>query len=134
MAEARTKKYPRPAGRLAGSLLEFDLMTEIEQLRQEPPWQRTGRNAKTLVKQPDFRIVLTVMKGGTRLQEHKAAGRISVQTLTGHLRLHLPAKTAELPSGHLVAIDRALRHDVEALEDSAFLLTVSWPKGTPKRD
>src|SRR2546429_7357633 len=28
----------------------------------------------------------------------------------------------------LLALDRALPHDVKALEDSAFLLTIAWPE------
>jgi hypothetical protein len=36
-------------------------------------------------------------------------------------------RVAELTSGHLLALDRSIKHDVEALEDSAFLLTIAWP-------
>jgi hypothetical protein len=32
-----------------------------------------------------------------------------------------------LPHGHLLVLDRALEHDLEALEESAILLTISWP-------
>jgi quercetin dioxygenase-like cupin family protein len=32
----------------------------------------------------------------------------------------------DLPAGHLLALDAAVPHDVEALEDSAFVLTVAW--------
>ncbi len=48
--------------------------------------------------------------------------------LTGKLRLHLPDQTVELPAGRLLTLERALPHDVEALEESSFLLTISWPK------
>ena len=30
-------------------------------------------------------------------------------------------------AGHMLALERAIPHDVEALEDSAFLLTIAWP-------
>jgi hypothetical protein len=36
-------------------------------------------------------------------------------------------RTFDLPAGSLLALDRGLPHDVEALEDSAFLLTIAWP-------
>jgi hypothetical protein len=32
-----------------------------------------------------------------------------------------------LPTGTLLALDQGLPHDVEALEESAFLLTIAWP-------
>jgi hypothetical protein len=33
----------------------------------------------------------------------------------------------DLPAGHVLALDRAVPHDVQAVEDSAFLLTIAWP-------
>jgi hypothetical protein len=41
----------------------------------------------------------------------------------------LADQSVELPASHLLALDRGLRHAVEAAEESSFLLTVSWPKG-----
>lgn len=37
-----------------------------------------------LVKNADFRIVLIVLQANARLHELKAAGRISLQVVTGH--------------------------------------------------
>jgi quercetin dioxygenase-like cupin family protein len=107
-------------------MLSFDLQAEVEQLRKEEAWQG-GRNSKTLVKHPDFRVVLTVLKSGARLHEHKAAGRISVQTLAGHIRMHVEDRVFDLPVGHLLALEREVAHDVEGLEESAFLLSIAWP-------
>ncbi len=109
---------------MEGPFLEFELRTQIEMLRNEGPYKH-GRNSKTLIKYPDFRIVLTVMKAGDHIQQHKAAGRISVQTLSGHIRMHVSNKLLDLPIGRLLVLDRVIPHDVEALEDSAFLLTIA---------
>jgi quercetin dioxygenase-like cupin family protein len=61
------------------------------------------------------------------MHEHTAAGRISVHTLKGHIRVHLPERVVDLPAGNLLALDQCVSHDVEASEDSALLLTLSWP-------
>jgi quercetin dioxygenase-like cupin family protein len=115
-------------GTLSGPLLQFDLASELDHLHRDESWlQPTGRSSKTLVKHPDLRIVLIAMKANTRMHEHTAAGRISVHTLTGHIRLHLPGRIVDLPAGRLLALDQCVPHDVEAAEDSAFLLTLSWP-------
>lgn len=124
---SRGAGHPVPG--LIGPLLEFDLATETDQLRREEPWKTTSRNAKTLAKYPDLRIVLMAMKSGTRMEGHKADGSISIQALTGKLRLHFPERAVEIPAGRLLTLERALPHDVEALEDSSFLLTISWPRG-----
>jgi quercetin dioxygenase-like cupin family protein len=110
----------------AGVFLEFDLNAQIEQLKREPAWQN-GRNAKTMVKYPDFRIVLMLMKAQTRIEEHHADGRISVQTIAGHIRMHVAGRNFDLPVGHPLALDHEVRHDVESLEDSAVLLTIAQP-------
>ena len=111
-----------------GPSLTFDLAEQIRQLRQEHYWQ-SGRNSKTIVKYPDFRIVLTAIQAKTTIHEHHSAGRISVQTVEGHIRMHADGKEFDLPAGRLLVLDRAMPHDVVAIEDSAFLLTVAWPEG-----
>ena len=121
----------RSPGDMESPVLSFDLNAEIKQLRGENAWQG-GRNSKTLVKHPDFRVVLTVLKSNARLHEHKAAGGISVQAIVGHIRMHVQDKVIDLPAGHMLALERALPHDVEALEDSAFLLTIAWPADATK--
>jgi quercetin dioxygenase-like cupin family protein len=110
----------------AGVHLRFDLAEQIQQLRDEQPWQG-GRNAKTIVKFPDFRLVLIAMRGGTRIPGHHADGRICVHAITGQIRLHLPDGSFDLYAGQFLVLDRAVAHDVEALADSAFLLTIAWP-------
>jgi len=118
-------------GTLDKPRLQFDLNSELRQLHEDESWkQPAGRSSKTLVKHQDMRIVLIAMKPGTRMHEHTAAARISVHTLSGHIRLHLPGQVVELPAGHLLALDECLPHDVEAAEESAFLLTLSWPPET----
>jgi len=115
-------------GTLDKPLLQFDLNCELRRMQEEESWkQPAGRSSKTLVKHQDMRIVLIAMKANTRMHEHTAAARISVHTLNGHVRLHLPEHVAELPAGHPLALDACVAHDVEAVEDSAFLLTLSWP-------
>lgn len=117
----------RTPGPLGNPILTFDLNAETNRLREENAWQG-GRDSKTLVKNEDFRIVLTVMKANALLHEHKATGRISVQVLSGHIQMHVQDEVFDLPAGNLLALDRDVPHDVTALEDSAFLLTIAWPE------
>jgi len=49
--------------------------------------------------------------------------------IQGKIRVHLPEdRLNELEPGELLTLDRCLEHDVEALEESAFLLTIAWPE------
>lgn len=130
----KTVETSKPLNRLpylASPLLQFNLSDELLHLREEDSWQReTGRSSKTLAKYPDFRIVLVLMKANTQMKEHHADARISIHSLQGKIRIHLPDQKVDLPAGQLMALDYGINHDVEALEESAFLITISWPGGT----
>jgi len=132
MAQAM-KKESQPVGHaligetLDTPILQCDLLEEIQSLHKEDAWlQGTGPSSKTLVKHSDLRIVLLAMRKKMSMHEHRTAARISVQTLAGHIRLRLPDRTVELPARQLLVLDQCVPHDVEAEEDSAFLLTLSW--------
>ena len=99
---------------------------EVSHLRSETTWN-TGRNARTLLKYDDLRVVLTALQANIRISEHKTVGRITVHMLSGHLRLNASGRTFDLRPGSLVGLDRGTAHDIEALEESAFLLTIAWP-------
>ena len=113
---------------LANAVIRANIPQEIEKLRSASALQQeTGRSSETLVKYEDLRIVLVVMKAKSRMSHHHADGPISVQGVQGRICLHLPDdQDVELGAGDILALERGLEHEVEALEDSAFLLTISW--------
>ncbi len=124
--EVSDRKRPHPTTQqMAGAFLQFDLESEIAQMRREQGWN-DGHIAKTLVKQDDFRVVLIALNPDGRLPEHKTSGRFSVQTLAGHVRMHALGRTFDLPAGSLMSLDREVPHDVVALEESAILVTIAW--------
>lgn len=124
--DQRQHRRPHPPP-MAAPFLEFDLQRELEQLHAEPAWA-DGQNARTLVKFDDFRVVLMALRARARVPGHQTKGRISLHTVVGHILVRADGRTFDLPSGGLLALDQGLPHDVEALEDSAFLLTIAWPK------
>ncbi|HEY7060668.1 MAG TPA: cupin domain-containing protein [Chloroflexota bacterium] len=119
----------RAAQQLTGTELAFNLAEEAAQVRLERGYREGDRNANTLVKADTFRIVVTALRAGARLEEHRAAGWVAIQTLTGHVQLRIGGDTIALPAGHLLALAPDVSHDVEALEESVLLLTLAWPSG-----
>jgi quercetin dioxygenase-like cupin family protein len=117
----------RPPHELRESVTTLDLREEAAALRREPAWQQGDRNAKTFVKANDLRLVLTTLKQGAVVKEHRAPGSAVVQTLSGRIRLRSRDQDVELPAGSLVVLEPNLPHDVEALEESAFTITIAWP-------
>lgn len=111
---------------MTGPFMEFDLPAEVHRLQGEKTWS-SGQNARTLVKYDDLRVVLVALQAHARMTEHKSEGRISVHVLSGHVVLRAAGRTFNLRPGGLLALDHAMSHDVEALEESTLLLTIAWP-------
>ena len=107
---------------MASPFLEFDLTSEVDRLHGETTWN-TGQNARTLIKYDDLRVVLMALKAGAKIPAHKANGRISVQLLSGHIRLNASERAFDLLPGSLLALDHRAPHDLEALEESVGLQT-----------
>jgi quercetin dioxygenase-like cupin family protein len=108
------------------SYLEFNIARELQQLHLEPVWQ-SGQNAKTLVKYDGLRVVLIALQARSKMPEHRTEGQVSIQTIVGHIQVRAEGRSFELRPGGLLALEQGLPHNVEALEDSAFLLTIAWP-------
>ena len=120
------RQHRRPhAPPMAAPFLEFNLERELEQLHEEPGWA-SGQNARTLVKFDDFRVVLMALRARARVPGHQTKGRISIHTVVGHILVRADGRTFDLPGGALLAFDQDVPHEVEAVEDSAFLLTIAW--------
>src|SRR5690349_20171246 len=103
-----SSRHSRPhTPAMAGPFLEFDLTRELAQLHAEPDWNR-GQNAKTLVKYDNLRVVLMALKARARLPGHQTKGRISIQTVAGHILVRAEGRTFDLPTGTLLALDQGL--------------------------
>ncbi len=113
-------------GNVTGDFAQFDLIREIADSERRKPWP-SGIHARTLTKKPDFRVVLISMETAARLKEHHVDGTSSVQVLKGHIRYSTRGQAYDLQAGSLITLGASVEHEVESLDESAFLLTISWP-------
>lgn len=108
----------------------FELADVERELRAEPQYINTGHATRTLVRTDDLRVLLSVLGAGHSIKEHSAAGTVSIHVTTGQLRITLPSRTVDARSGQLLVLQAAMRHEVMAVSDSAFVLTLAWPGET----
>jgi quercetin dioxygenase-like cupin family protein len=111
--------------RLAGKMLTFLLGAEDGTLREFAAASKTGRAAKTLVKQGSLRITLVALRKGTALDSHQVAGPVSIQIIRGCLEITTSGGTTAVPAGGLITLDGGVAHSVTAHEDSAILITLA---------
>lgn len=71
-----------------------------------------------------LRQTLIALAAGRRLGEHESPGEATLQVLHGSVRLHAGDETWDGRAGDHLVIPPA-RHDLEALEDAAVLLSVA---------
>ena len=124
----------RAAQQVIGPVLTYSLDQELEQLRGEDAWRQNGYNSKTLIKEADLRIVLVAMRKGACILKHQAPAQIAIQPLRGEIQVGVHDQRLALPAGSLLTLEGGIAHDVEAFEDSAFLLTIAWAKASDRSE
>lgn len=117
--------FERP---IAGDLLLLDLDAERAEAMRTSGFERTGRTARTLVKEDGLRVVMIVLAPGGELAEHQAPGPITIRPLHGSIVFSTADATHEVAVGGLLAVEAGLRHAVRSETGATFLLTVADPR------
>lgn len=122
--DSSLSREARPAVRLSRPVIETDLNRHLAEIRAGDAYRDGDHAAETLVKEPGLRLVLIALKDGGRLREHRAHTSITVQVVEGMVRFTVDSRTIELVRGWVLAVDADLPHDLEAVGESAVLLTM----------
>ena len=83
-----TELRPEGARVLDATLVSIDMPDFIKQLKSEPAWEKSDRNAMTVYKTDGMRIVLIALHEDAVLARHIAQGIISVQVLEGKVNFN----------------------------------------------
>jgi len=123
--EKHQARHPHHENFLAqGGLIAVDVRAEIARLKSEPAWADNDRHGSSLVKGDGINVALMMLKKGSKLQEHHTRAPITVQVIEGKINFVAKSKSQIAAAGTIVALDRAIEHSVEAVEESAIVLTV----------
>jgi quercetin dioxygenase-like cupin family protein len=104
----------------------FNLRHEIDELCGSAQYTTGGHAARTLLRLTTFRVVLFVLRRHTEFKQHHTDQPITLQMLTGRIRITLPGRWIEQAAGEMLLMAPSLTHDLTAIVDSAFLLSMPW--------
>ena len=112
---------------LRGGALVFDLAQERATTAGGGQVERSGRNARTLIKDGELRVTLIVVGAGGEIPEHQADGPITVHVLDGAIEFTTANGSHPLAAGQLLSLPGGVRHSVRSTDGGTFLLTVCRP-------
>jgi quercetin dioxygenase-like cupin family protein len=122
----KNRTLHRTIGRpLDRPLSTFNIGKALVDLKTEEAFTREGRNAIILHKEDGLKVVLMAMREGNCIQSHKAQTPITVHLLEGSVQFNTEKESLRLGRGDLLTLRAGVAHDVKALEDSAFILTLA---------
>ncbi len=114
---------------LTGPSLTFDLESSIAELSRDVTYRRSGRVGRTLVKNGPLRLTLTLIADGADAETHHAEAPMTLQVLSGRLRYTMDGENRTLGEGEILFFGPGHAQDIQALEDTALLLTITSPHG-----
>ncbi len=110
---------------LTGPHLTFRLNDQLQELRRDEAYRRSGRTGRTLAKHGPLRITLTVLGEGVEVGTHHAEAPMTLQVLEGRLRYRVDEGRFEIGEGEVLYFGPGHARDIKALEDTALLLTIA---------
>lgn len=116
---------------LSGDVLLYDLDEEQEIISDPAIIERSGRNARTLIKSGPIRVTMIVVGAGGKVPEHAAEGPITVQPVEGRIRLMAQGRSYALGPGELLSLGPGIPHSIGSEEGAAFLLTIARAGAKP---
>lgn len=111
----------------SGDALQFHLRDEVARTLDREILSRSGRNARTLLKEGMLRVTVITLDAGGAIPTHHAVGPLMVQVLNGKMEFTVGMKTYTLDEGEVLAVPAAFEHSVRSEGGASFLLTIVHP-------
>jgi quercetin dioxygenase-like cupin family protein len=110
---------------LTDPVMIFQPMRELEQLRRDESYTRSGRLGRTLARSGRLRVTLVALNAGIEVGTHHADSPMTIELLEGRLGFRVDGREHELKAGEVLFFGPGEAHDIRAIEESALLLTIS---------
>jgi quercetin dioxygenase-like cupin family protein len=110
---------------LSAPVMLFDLEPQLDELRADESYRRSGGLGRTLAKSGRLRLTLVALNEGIEVGTHHADSPMTIQLLQGRLTFRVDNEDHELQAGQVLFFGPGDAHDIRATQESALLLTLS---------
>jgi len=115
----------RPKGdRVLDALYVFvDIPAFIQQLKEEPAWQKNDRNGITVFKTEHLTMVVTILHKNAVIKDNQIEGLATLQVIEGAIRINTIDGDIEMKEKQLISLHSNESHSIEALSDAVILIS-----------
>ncbi len=99
-------------------------LTQDESTLDDDLLTRSGRTARTLVKEGPLRLTMLALAAEGDLPEHSTDGPVSIHILKGSAVFHVMGIDYTLATNDILVLAPGVRHSARSAEGCTFLLTV----------
>jgi quercetin dioxygenase-like cupin family protein len=110
---------------LDAPIVHIDLGAYLAQIKEEPSWQDSDRNAITVFKTEGLCLVLTALHQGATMIENTVENLMGIQVLSGEVSVQAGPLVFPMQQGHVLALHPGIPHTVKAITDASLLLTLA---------
>ena len=110
---------------LADDALHFALAEEEARLTDSELLERSGRGARTLIKNGSLRVTLIALAPGGHIAPHHATGPITVHLLSGSVHFRAAGREWSLRPGDLLSLGAEVEHELGSETGATLLLTLA---------
>ncbi len=121
-----TAQRPQAGRPPAEPVMVMDLPFFMLQLKTEPSWQEGDRNATVVYKTEHITEILVALRKDANITKGATDAVIKLQVLEGNVLFEAEEHSVRLYEGQMLALQKNVAYSIKALEESVFLLTLTY--------
>ncbi len=119
-----TESRPEGDRPLDAPVVPIDIRQVTKQLLSEKAWKKNDRNAITLFKTADIRVLLIALHPGAELHTGRPDNTLIFQVLRGKVVIQVGGRKEKLRKGQMLAMHEHIDYSVRSRNKAIVLLTV----------
>lgn len=96
----------------------------IKIMKEEKSWKKGDLNTMVLLRDPDKKVILTVLHEKTEVKSFQSDDSVTFHVLEGKLQLHIRGGSVTVNSGEVLTMNEKTKYSFDTPEETAFLMTL----------